>query len=207
MNPCPCGYAGPRRQAVPLHAGAGRPLSRQAVRPVARSPRPLSSRSRPCRSTRWSTRADGEPSAAGPGTRRSGAPPPAGPRRRHRRRSQRRARRPRAASLRAASTAPSRRLLARAAERLQLSARAVHRVLRVARTVADLAGEARVTCRPPGRGGPVPPRGTAGQHLTFRRLIVVRRSCGPARPAGRRAERLGGALLGRVTDLSPGSDL
>jgi magnesium chelatase family protein len=35
-------------------------------------------------------------------------------------------------------------LLAAAAERMQLSARAVHRSLRTARTIADLAGEARV---------------------------------------------------------------
>ena len=34
-----------------------------------------------------------------------------------------------------------RRLLERSAERLQLSARAFHRVIRVARTIADLAGE------------------------------------------------------------------
>jgi magnesium chelatase family protein len=40
-----------------------------------------------------------------------------------------------------------RRLVSRAAERLSLSARAVHRSLRVARTVADLADEQRVTER------------------------------------------------------------
>ena len=34
-----------------------------------------------------------------------------------------------------------RRLLERSAERLQLSARAFHRVIRVARTIADLTGE------------------------------------------------------------------
>jgi magnesium chelatase family protein len=41
-------------------------------------------------------------------------------------------------------TPDARLLLGRAAERMRLSARAVHRSLRVARTVADLAGEARV---------------------------------------------------------------
>ncbi len=42
------------------------------------------------------------------------------------------------------ATADAQALLGRAAERLRLSARAVHRSLRVARTVADLAGEGRV---------------------------------------------------------------
>lgn len=42
------------------------------------------------------------------------------------------------------STAAARQLLERAADRLAFSARAVHRTLRVARTVADLAGESAV---------------------------------------------------------------
>jgi magnesium chelatase family protein len=42
------------------------------------------------------------------------------------------------------ATPAARALLARAVDRLALSARAAHRALRVARTVADLAGEARV---------------------------------------------------------------
>ncbi|HEY6468543.1 MAG TPA: YifB family Mg chelatase-like AAA ATPase [Candidatus Dormibacteraeota bacterium] len=44
----------------------------------------------------------------------------------------------------ARSTAPARRLLALSGERLHLSARAFFRVLRVARTIADLAGDDRV---------------------------------------------------------------
>ena len=44
----------------------------------------------------------------------------------------------------ARSTAPARRLLAVSGERLHLSARAFFRVLRVARTIADLAGDDRV---------------------------------------------------------------
>ena len=43
-----------------------------------------------------------------------------------------------------AATPEARALLAKAVERLALSARAAHRVLRVSRTVADLADESRV---------------------------------------------------------------
>jgi magnesium chelatase family protein len=43
-----------------------------------------------------------------------------------------------------AATPEARALLAKAVDRLALSARAAHRILRVARTVADLAGEERV---------------------------------------------------------------
>ena len=44
----------------------------------------------------------------------------------------------------ARATSGARRLLARSGERLQLSARGFYRVLRVARTIADLAGEPHV---------------------------------------------------------------
>jgi magnesium chelatase family protein len=44
----------------------------------------------------------------------------------------------------ARATDPARRLLALSGERLHLSARGFFRVLRVARTIADLAGEDRV---------------------------------------------------------------
>ena len=57
-------------------------------------------------------------------------------------------------------------LLLDAAERLRLSARGYHRVLRVARTLADLDGAADVAPPPHRRGAELPPpaagRGRAG---------------------------------------------
>jgi len=49
-----------------------------------------------------------------------------------------------------------RRLLEAASERLGLSARAYTRILRVARTIADLAGEEEITTSHLGGGDPVP---------------------------------------------------
>ena len=54
------------------------------------------------------------------------------------------------------STPPGTALLERAAERLGLSARAITRVRRVARTIADLEGSDRRPRRPPRRGAAVP---------------------------------------------------
>jgi len=62
--------------------------------------------------------------------------------------------------------------LTRAMSRMQLSARAFHRVLKVARTIADLAGDARVEAP------------HAAEALAYRRAVVERESaCGE--PAGR----------------------
>ena len=57
-----------------------------------------------------------------------------------------------------------RELLLRAADRLHLTARGYHRVLRVARTIADLAGTDQIK------------RGHIGEAISFRRVTLERRS-------------------------------
>ena len=139
MNPCRCGHLGDPALACAPRAALRRRLSGQGLGPVARPDR------HPCR-----------------GRRRS--PPPTSS---CRRRPKARPRSPaRVAAARAVQTRryeahgirtnaeadgdlldavatpeePGRRLLAQAAEAMRLSARGYHRVMRVARTVADLAG-------------------------------------------------------------------
>ena len=135
MNPCPCGYLGDKRARVPLHAATDGALSRPTLGPVARSDRP-DRRSR-CRSDhRIDRRTAGEPSAS--------------VRQRVLAARERQASRSIRARVNAQLTgtelkrvAPldqaGRRLLERSAARLHMSARAFHRVIRVARTIADLA--------------------------------------------------------------------
>ncbi len=60
----------------------------------------------------------------------------------------------------AAPDAPGKKLLAEAAERMKLSARGYHRVLKVARTIADLAGAAEVS------------RPHIAEALSYRRLVL-----------------------------------
>jgi magnesium chelatase family protein len=84
---------------------------------------------------------------------------------------------------------PARQLLDTAFERLALSAAALHRVLRVARTLADLAGAERLGRRPRGRGGAVPGGG-----------VVTGRGEGLGGPGARRPQV--GLPLGRVRPLA-----
>jgi magnesium chelatase family protein len=61
----------------------------------------------------------------------------------------------------AAPDAAGRALLTQAADNLRLTARGYHRVLKVARTIADLAGEAHVA------------RGHVAEALSYRRLSAA----------------------------------
>ena len=63
MNPCPCGFAGDPDARVPLHAAAGRALSRPAVRSAARSAGPDRGGAGACRRTCSAPARRGEPSA------------------------------------------------------------------------------------------------------------------------------------------------
>jgi magnesium chelatase family protein len=60
-----------------------------------------------------------------------------------------------------------------AAARLGWSARATHRALKVARTIADLAGATRHAGRPCGRGGAVPACPALGVTAGIRHLLIA----------------------------------
>ena len=173
MNPCPCGFAGASAARLPLHA-AGR--SQQYA---ARLSGPLRDRidlsadlpAVPLAALTFERQRRGD-DGAGARPRRRGARAPGGALRRH------------AASVAvngalagprhprgtARSTPPARRLLAQAADRLGLSARAHDRVLRVARTIADLRWRDAVTDSHVGRGAAVP-------RLVRRQLARLVRQC------------------------------
>ena len=139
MNPCPCGYLGDRERecTCPAHrvrqyrvaaqraaARPHRPARRRAARAAARAARAAPRRSRRRRSARASPR---RASASSRGSRGTGAYANAHMTARQLRRC-------------AGSTPTRSRLLDRAYERLQLSARACDRVVKVAQTIADLDG-------------------------------------------------------------------
>ena len=135
MNPCPCGHFGDRAGPLPLYAGAHRKLSRARIGPAARSHRPAC-RSRARRPIRAGRR-DRRPNASATVARRVAAA------------RDRQLERQGKANARLDNTEVTTlggadelalALLGRAMKQLALSARAFHRVLRVARTIADLAG-------------------------------------------------------------------
>ena len=153
MNPCPCGHCGDRSGPLPLHARAHRALPRRACpgrcRPHRHQARGAARRAR----RSCVAPVAGESSSAIMATRVAA---------RARARSSRARASPMRCSAPARSTATARtdregdELLRHALARLLLSARAYHRVLRVARTIADLAGAQRDRRRAHRRGDPVP---------------------------------------------------
>ena len=139
MNPCRCGHLGDPALACSRAPRCAADYQAKVSGPAARPDRP------PCRGRRGRRRRP-RPAAAGGRLgrgRRGGSP----------RRAPSRPRRYEEHGIRTNAEAdgdlldavatpdePGRRLLAQAAEAMRLSARGYHRVMRVARTIADLAG-------------------------------------------------------------------
>ena len=153
LNPCPCGHLGSTRPHLHLLAGGDRRATGRGSRDRCSIASTCTSTSRRCRTASWRTAEPGESSARRSATRvDGGARAPAGARPALRTRASSSTELRRVAPLDGAGHA----LLERAVARLGLSARAITRVRRVARTIADLAGSAGDRDRPPRRGAPVP---------------------------------------------------
>ena len=162
MNPCPCGYAGDPTHACRCDPDRGRALPRpgvgSAARPDRHSPGGAGGAVRGAGRRAVGGAECGDPragrggaaSGSGPGF---GSSPASSPTRTW----------PRATSGATVGwRSRSRSCCARAITRLGLSARAYHRVLKLARTIADLAGAAEHRRVPRERGDPVPePRSDA----------------------------------------------
>ena len=147
MNPCPCGRRGSLAGGLLLHAGRGPLLPGPALRPAARPHRPARARPRPglrrgarARRARRRPSVRGRVAAArerqarrsgGPGRPASNAALPCG----------------RAPPGGRARDRTAQRLLRQAVDRLGLSARGLDRLLRVARTIADLDDSEEVSCQ------------------------------------------------------------
>ena len=161
----------PRRRgaALPLRRGAGRALCLAPVGPAPRSTRSHGAGRRGTGRASCRTPQAGDASAAirervvpgaraAAGARRTPERPPA---------------RARAARARRARTPTLGALMAKALARLSLSARGYDRVLRVARTIADLEEADRVSA-PTSRGGPAVSRAISGLSRECRRARPLR---------------------------------
>ena len=139
MNPCRCGHLGDARARMRPRAALRRGIPDAPQRPLARPHRPHGRgavrRPRPnCRARLRASRADRSPPASRPRAPRSGpATAKDGP-----------TSNAEADPAGFALAEDARSLAEQAAEKLRLSARGFTRVLRVARTIADLAGSATI---------------------------------------------------------------